>query len=156
MTGAVVVDSVSGLEALIGATLGPSGAVRIDQDRIDAFAEVTGDRQWIHVDVERAASGPFHATIAHGYLTLSLLPALAKDLFRFEGFDAAINYGLDRVRFPAPVRVDTELRATAEVRHVERTPRGARVVIRYTTSNAATGDTVCVADSVALLIGGAQ
>lgn len=156
MTEAVVVDSIGGLEALVGATLGPSRTVRIDQDRIDAFAEVTGDHQWIHVDIDRAASGPFQSTIAHGYLTLSLLPMLAKDLVRFDGFEAAINYGLDRVRFPAPVRVDADLRATAEVQHVERTPRGARAVIRYTTHNATTGDTVCVADSVALLIGGGK
>jgi acyl dehydratase len=149
--------AIRGLEDLVshlGRTLGPSAPVELTQERVDRFADVTGDHQWIHVDVERAAAGPFGGTIAHGYLTLSLLPLLAKDLVRFEDFSAVINYGLDRVRFPAPVRVGSRLRATAEVMSAVSTPRGVRAVVRYTVTDAETEQVSCVADAVSLLVGG--
>jgi acyl dehydratase len=153
---ATVIRGLDDLAARIGQPLGPSGAVEITQERVDRFADVTGDHQWIHVDVERAQAGPYGGTIAHGYLTLSLLPLLAKDVVRFEGFSAVINYGLDRVRFPTPARVGTSMRASAEVLSAEETSRGVRAVVRYTVSDAASDDVTCVAEAVTLLVGSAS
>src|SRR5690349_7216543 len=98
------------LPTLVGQPLGSSEWVSMDQDRIDRFAQATGDEQWIHVDPARAAAGPFGATVAHGYLTLSLLPALAAKAFRVTDGRMGVNYGLNRVRFPAPVPVGSLLR----------------------------------------------
>src|SRR5689334_14368441 len=98
------------LQADVGREIAVSEWVTIDQQRIDRFAEATGDHQWIHVDPERAALGPFGATVAHGFLTLSLLPLLTSEAFRIEGTKMGINYGLNRVRFPNPVRVNSRLR----------------------------------------------
>src|SRR5260221_6054682 len=96
-----------------GAEFGPSSWVEVPQKRIDLFAEATGDHQWIHVDPERAADGPFGTTIAHGYLTLSLIPCLTPKLFTVEGIRMGVNYGVNKVRFPSPVPVGSRLRATA-------------------------------------------
>ncbi|MBT2384108.1 MaoC family dehydratase, partial [Streptomyces sp. ISL-11] len=101
------------LRAAVGEELGPGDWLEVDQKRIDLFAEATGDHQWIHVDAERAAAGPFGTTIAHGYLTLSLLAALVPPLMRAEGARMGINYGLNKVRFPAPVPAGSRLRARA-------------------------------------------
>lgn len=109
----------------IGSTLGPTGWVTITQDQIDAFAEVTGDHQWVHVDVDRAAVGPFGTTIAHGYLTLSMIPLFLKELIQINGAGMGLNYGLDRVRFPAPVKVGSRIRAAGKLTGVERTADGA-------------------------------
>jgi acyl dehydratase len=107
-----IISGVDALQSLVGHEAGCSDWIRIEQQRIDAFAEATGDRQWIHVDVERAArESPYRTTIAHGYLTLSLLPMLFQATLRIDGLRMLVNYGLDRVRFPAPVRVDSRLRA---------------------------------------------
>lgn len=107
-----------GLEAFAqaeGDVLGTSDWMVVEQERIDRFAEATGDHQWIHVDPERAKDGPFGATIAHGFLTLSLLPPLLNSLYRVDNVTMAVNYGLDKVRFMAPVRVDSKVRAIAKV-----------------------------------------
>jgi acyl dehydratase len=98
-----------------GDVLGTSDWMEIDQKRIELFADATGDHQWIHVDAERAAAGPFGATIAHGFLTLSLLPPLLNQLYRVDNVTMAVNYGLEKVRFVAPVRVGSKIRANAKV-----------------------------------------
>src|SRR5436190_80883 len=105
-----IFESLAELHEAVGEHLGYSGWHRIEQSRIDAFADATGDRQWIHVDPERAAHGPFGGTIAHGYLTLSLLPMLVAQIYRVSGVRMGVNYGLNRVRFPAPVPVDSLVR----------------------------------------------
>lgn len=110
------------LSDLVGQTLGPTEPLLVDQDRIDAFAECTLDRQWIHVDRERAAGGPFGTTIAHGYLTLSLLVTLVERLALFPPGFTVINYGLDKLRFPAPLPSGSEISLTASLSKVE--PRG--------------------------------
>ncbi len=110
------------LSDLVGQTLGPTEPLLVDQDRIDAFAECTLDRQWIHVDRERAARGPFGTTIAHGYLTLSLLVTLVERLALFPPGFTVINYGLDKLRFPAPLPSGSEISLTASLSKVE--PRG--------------------------------
>jgi len=107
------------LKALAGADLGHTGWLEITQDRINAFADATGDHQWIHVDRERAAAGPFGRTIAHGYLTLSLVIPLINELVDVKGVSMGINYGLNKVRFPAPVPVGAKVRLAAQLGAVE-------------------------------------
>ncbi len=101
---------LAGLQPLVGQEIGLSDWVPVDQRRIDLFAESTGDRQWIHVDAERAAAGPFGATVAHGFLTLSLLAELGESAFAIDDVVMGVNYGLDRVRFPAPVKAGSRVR----------------------------------------------
>src|SRR5438132_13074473 len=105
------VMGLEGVRALAGQDLGTGDWLEITQERINAFADATDDHQWIHVDVERAKNGPFGATIAHGFLTLSLIPGLSRGTTRVEGIRMAINYGLNRVRFPTPVRAGSRVRA---------------------------------------------
>jgi acyl dehydratase len=109
------VDGLAGLAALAGQNLGASEWLEITQDRIDRFAEATNDHQWIHVDPQRARTGPFGTTIAHGYLTLSLVIPMWTELLRIESVGMAVNYGLNRVRFPAPVPVGSKIRLAASV-----------------------------------------
>ncbi len=120
------------LATAVGEHLGYSDWVTIDQQRIDAFAEATGDRQWIHVDPLRAAEGPFGATVAHGYLTLSLVPALVASLVEYSGWSVKINYGSNKVRFPQPVLVGSRVRAGVEIAAVTVVPAGAQVTIKVT------------------------
>lgn len=110
-----VYDGVEGFATAEGDVLGTSDWLVVDQDRIDKFADATGDHQWIHVDAECAADGPFGATIAHGFLTLSLLPPLLNQLYRVDNVTMAVNYGLEKVRFMTPVRVDSKIRLSAKV-----------------------------------------
>jgi len=114
-----VIETVDGLRSLTGTSLGPSQWVTVDQARIDAFANATEDRQWIHIDPERARTGPFGVTIAHGYLTLSLLIPMWMELLEVRQAGAIVNYGLGKVRFPAPVPVGSRLRAKATIVAVE-------------------------------------
>lgn len=124
------IHGVDELKAMAGRHLGYSDYVVVDQERIDLFADATGDHQWIHVDVERAAKGPFHTTIAHGYLTLSLIPLLLPQVLRVEGGVAfGVNYGCNKVRFPAPVPAGSELRLGASVASVEEVDGGVQVVL---------------------------
>ncbi len=125
----------------------------IDQDRIDAFAEATEDRQWIHVDSERAASGPFGATIAHGYLTLSLIPRLTEGLLEVGGAAMAINYGLDRVRFLQPVTAGSRVRASSTITSAESSPQGTRAGMTVTIEIEGSPRPALVADSIALFVG---
>jgi len=120
------------LTAAVGEHLGHSDWVLVDQARIDAFAEATGDHQWIHVDPERAAAGPFGTTIAHGYLTLALVPVLVGSLVDYAGWRAKINYGSNKVRFPRPVPVDSRVRAGVEVAAVTPVEAGLQVAMRVT------------------------
>ena len=131
----------------VGDVFGPSSWIEIPQSKIDAFAEATGDHQWIHVDPERAAAGPFGTTIGHGYLTLSLLPVASYEVVPRQG-GMAINYGLNRVRFPAPVPVDSRLRATFEVKEVEEIAGGGQVTMTATVEREGGDKPVCVADLV--------
>jgi acyl dehydratase len=130
-----------------GDVFGPSSWIEIPQERIDAFAEATEDRQWIHVDPERAAEGPFGTTIAHGYLTLSLLPAASYEVVPRQG-GMAINYGLNRVRFPAPVPVGSRVRATFEVVELDEQEWGGQATMRATVEREGGDKPVCVADVV--------
>src|SRR5882757_4809548 len=127
-----IFTSAEELRAGIGEQLGYSDWLEVDQKPIDLFAEATGDHQWIHVDPEKAAAGPFGTTIAHGYLTLSLLPALVPQVMRVEGVKMGVNYGTNKVRFPAPVPVGSRLRATAVLTEVTETGGGVQVTASVT------------------------
>ena len=123
--------SADELRAAIGEEIGPSDPIVIDQARIDAFAEATGDHQWIHVDPARAADGPFGTTIAHGFLTLSLVPLFGANLYSLDFGSSKINYGADKIRFPAPVPVDSSLTATATFTDVKEGSSGLTVGLMY-------------------------
>jgi acyl dehydratase len=146
-----VFTSVDELTAAVGSQFGPGDWRKIEQDRVDAFAAATDDPQWIHIDPRRAAAGPFGGTIAHGYLTLSLLPSLMRELYEVRGLRMAVNYGLNKVRFPAPVRVGTSIRATATVASVEPVDGGVQVVMSVTVESDGGGKPVCVAETVGRL-----
>ena len=133
-----------------GQHLGHSGWITVDQARIDTFAEATGDHQWIHVDPEAAAAGPFGATIAHGYLTLALTNLLLPQIVRVEGISMGVNYGVNRVRFPRPVLVGSRLRASATLTSAEELPGGSGVqtVITITVEMEGQAKPACVVESV--------
>ena len=123
------IRGIDGLKARVGEHLGHSDYLEITQDRVNRFADATGDHQWIHVDVERATrESPFGGPIAHGYLTLSLAPALLPQILRVEGVTMGVNYGANKVRFPSPVPVGSKLRAGASVASVEDVGDGAAQV----------------------------
>ncbi|MEU6659212.1 MaoC family dehydratase [Streptomyces sp. NPDC046821] len=143
-----VFRSVDELRAAEGELLGPTDWVEIEQKRIDQFADATGDHQWIHVDPERAKDGPFGTTIAHGYLTLSLLPLFGPQLITVEGMKLGVNYGTNKVRFPAPVPVGSRLRSTAKISLVEDVPGGVQVSVVFTVEREGGDKPVCVAESV--------
>ncbi len=131
----------------VGDVYGPSSWIEIPQERIDGFAEATGDDQWIHVDPERAKDGPFGTTIAHGYLTLSLLPVASYEVVPRQG-GMAINYGLNKVRFPAPVPVGSRVRATFEVVGVDEQDWGGQATMQATVERDGGDKPVCVAEVV--------
>jgi acyl dehydratase len=137
------------LPPLVGTVLGSSDWLTIDQARVDQFAAVTGDDQWIHVDPVRAAAGPFGTTIAHGHLTLSLLPVMVRTAFKVGEVRMTVNYGLNRVRFPAPMPVGSRLRGHFKLLTFEPIPGGAQVVVEVTTEREGHLKPVCVAESVA-------
>jgi acyl dehydratase len=126
------IDGVDELEAFVGRHLGYSDWIVVDQERINRFADATGDHQWIHVDPVRAAEGPFKTTIAHGYLTLSMVPLLLGQVVRVQGVAMGVNYGCNKVRFPAPVPVDSELRLGATLASVEEVAGGVQVAVDVT------------------------
>ncbi|AEW93281.1 MULTISPECIES: MaoC family dehydratase [Streptomycetaceae] len=144
-----VFASVEELRAAVGEDLGPSPWLPVEQKRVDLFAEATGDHQWIHVDPEKAARGPFGGTIAHGYLTLSLIPALMPELMRVEGVRMGVNYGVNKVRFPAPVPVGSHLRASARISEVTEVDGGVQLVTQVTIEREGGTKPVCVAETVA-------
>jgi len=142
-------STIAELDAAVGDELGVSDWLVLDQAMIDAFAEVTGDRQWIHVDAERAAKGPFGGTIAHGYLTLSLLPQFRPDIFDIVDTRMSLNYGLNKVRFPSTVPAGSRVRASARLAAVEhRGPAEADVVVEYRVEVEGAPKPACVAESV--------
>ena len=132
-----------------GAEFGPSSWIDVSQERIDSFAETTGDHQWIHVDRERAASGPFGTTIGHGYLTLSLLPVMSYEVVpRQEGGGMSVNYGLNRVRFPAPVPSGSRVRGMFHVDAVDEFDGGFQATMTATIEREGGDKPVCVAELV--------
>src|SRR5690349_7970662 len=137
------------LRAAVGEQLGWTDWLQVDQKRVDAFADATGDHQWIHVDPERAAKGPFGKTIAHGFMTLALLPRLQHQMYTVNGIKLAINYGLNKVRFPAPVPVGSRVRAKSSLVDVEDLGNGATQATVSTTVEVEGSDKpACVAESV--------
>jgi len=143
-----ILDGPAGLAESVGATFGPGEWLAVEQARIDLFAEATGDDQWIHVDPARAADGPFGGTIAHGYLTLSLTNWFLPRLVEVRGFSSGVNYGVDRVRFPAAVPVGSRLRASAELLAADEVPGGVQTTMRITVECDATERPVCVVDAL--------
>jgi acyl dehydratase len=139
------------LKALLGSEIGTSDWLTIDQGRIDQFAAVTGDDQWIHVDPKRAAAGMFGSTVAHGFLTLSLLPFFIRSSHKLEGARLSVNYGLNRVRFPSPVPVNSRLRAHFKLLSFEPIEGGVQIVTEVTVEREGQGKPVCVAESVGRL-----
>lgn len=137
----------------VGEELGASDWLEIDQERVDVFAEATGDHQWIHVDVERAKEGPFGVTIAHGYLTLSLIPQFTPQIFSLETPGPKLNYGVNKVRFPNPVKVGSRIRATATIAGLTDVPAGKQMVTRYVIKIEGEDKPACVAETVVLLLG---
>jgi acyl dehydratase len=136
------------LAALVGQPLGSSDWVHIDQERINRFAEATGDHQWIHVDIERARAGPFGAPIAHGFLTLSLLPMLFESGFAVADVKMGVNYGMNRVRFINPVKVGSRLRAHFKLLSYEPLEGGAQLTVEATIEIEGQAKPACVAESV--------
>ncbi len=123
--------SVDQLQERVGQELGVSEPFRIGQDRIDTFADATEDHQWIHVDPERARSGPFGGPIAHGYLTLSLIPHLLAQAFKVTGVRMGVNYGLNRLRFPSPVPAESSVQATFRLNDVKQVEGGVQVLVGF-------------------------
>lgn len=141
-----VIQRLGDLQQRVGQELGVGDWLQVDQARIDQFAQATGDHQWIHVDPVRAAQGPFGTTIAHGYLTLSLLPELLASSFTIADSPMGVNYGLNRVRFPAPVPVGSRLRARAVLQQFELLPGGgAQLTLDVTIEREGHDKPVCVA-----------
>jgi len=136
------------LQSLVGQELGSSDWIQLDQHRIDLFADATGDHQWIHVDPRRAAEGPFGATVAHGFLTLSLLPEMSASAFVIEGSRMGVNYGLNRVRFPSPVPVGSRLRGHFKLLSWEAVEGGVQMVLEVTMEREGSAKPVCVAESI--------
>jgi acyl dehydratase len=144
----LLATSVAELQEHVGGELGVSGWCLVTQDQVDAFAEITGDHQWIHTDPVRAAAGPFGGTIAHGYYILSLATALLDQVVSFDGFELTVNYGLDRLRFPAPLFVGDSVRLRVNLSGVEEIACGATLSLRLTFESSRAGKPVCVADAV--------
>ena len=147
-----VYDGIAGFEAHVGQHLGYSDWRQVTQKEIDLFAEATGDHQWIHVDREKAANGPYGKTIAHGYLTLSLVPVLVQQIYRVTGLSMQVNYGVDKLRFPAPVPVDSRIRAGAELLKMERDDKCGRATVRVTVEVEGSDRPACVVDTIAAMV----
>ena len=142
---ATVANGVEGIRALpLGESLGQSDLYEITQEAVDKFADATGDHQWIHIDPERAKDGPFGGTIAHGYLTLSLVPRLLPEILEITGFSLVVNYGCEKVRFPSPVRVGSKVRATAVLDEVTEIQGGLQLAITMTIAVEGAAKPACV------------
>ena len=147
-----VFNGIDELKQAVGEHLGHSDWHTVTQEKVDLFADATGDHQWIHVDPERAKAGPFGGTIAHGYLTLSLLPMLNQQIYRIDGLTMGINYGTNKVRFPSPVPVGSRVRAGTEILEVNPNAQGAQAVVRTTIEVEGGEKPACVAESVVVLV----
>lgn len=141
-------NNLDEFRALVGEEIGTSEWMTITQEQINQFADATGDHQWIHVDPERAAAGPFGTTIAHGYLTLSVLPALSKSIYQVEGLAMGVNYGANKVRFPAPVPVNSRIRATASLMEVSDVQIGAQFTIKFVIELEGSEKPACIAEVI--------
>ncbi|MFM9853368.1 MAG: MaoC family dehydratase [Sphingomonadaceae bacterium] len=143
-----VFETPAALISSEGTSLGPTDWLLIDQSRVDGFADVTGDHQWIHVDPERAKDGPFGGTIAHGYLTMSLVNYFLPDLIEVRGFTHAVNVGTDRLRFLSPVKVGSRIRGVGEIVTVEEIKGAIQSVVRVTVEIEASDKPACVVDTI--------
>jgi acyl dehydratase len=144
----LTLNGLDEVKSRVGEELGVSDWHEVTQEDIDRFAEVTGDDYWIHIDTERAKDGPFGGTIAHGYYTLSLAPMFSYRLFSFSGFAFGVNYGLNRVRFPAPMPVGGKVRMRAKLAAVDEIPGGAQITTELTFEHEGGDKPVCVAESL--------
>ena len=141
-------EKLADLAPLVGQELGVTDWMTIDQARIQQFADATGDQQWIHTDPARAAAGPFKTTIAHGFLTLSLLPKFYGEAYKVADVKMGVNYGLNKVRFPAPVPVDSRLRARFKLQSFELIAGGAQLCVEVSVEREGSDKPVCVAESL--------
>ncbi len=143
-----IVQGIAGLQEKVGQHLGYSDWIEITQEQVNLFADATGDHQWIHVDPERAKSGPFGGPIAHGYLTLSLGPRLMPEILAVQGISMGVNYGAGKVRFPSPVPVGSKLRLGAELLSVDEVTGGAQVTMLFTFEVEGAPKPSCVAEII--------
>src|SRR6476619_3075941 len=141
-------ETIAEMAQLVGQEIGLSEWITVTQERIQLFAEATNDHQWIHIDVERAKAGPFGTTVAHGFLTLSLLPEMAASAFEIDGSRMGVNYGLNRVRFTSPVPVNSRLRGRFKLLSYEPIEGGAQMVMEVTMEREGAPKPVCVAESI--------
>jgi acyl dehydratase len=148
-----VFESLDEFKAAKGEPLGPSEWITVTQDQINGFADSTHDHQWIHTDPERAKTGPFGTVIAHGYLTLSLLPAFIESLYEIRGLKMGVNYGANKIRFPDPVPVDSRLRATATLKETTDIPIGTQAVIEFVVEREGGAKPACIAEVVYVMAG---
>jgi len=147
-----VFSGIEELQAAVGTHLGHSEWHEVTQDQVNQFADATGDHQWIHLDVERAAAGPFGGTIAHGFLTLSLLPMLAAEVYRLDGVKMGVNYGADKLRFPSPVPVGSRVRAGVELTAVTPNSLGFQVATHVVIEREGGDKPACVVDMLAVVV----
>ncbi|MER7606797.1 MaoC family dehydratase [Nocardioides sp. NPDC127503] len=145
-------NGIEELQGAVGTHLGHSEWHTVDQKQIDLFADATGDHQWIHVDAEKAEAGPFGTTVAHGFLTLSLLPMLAAQVYRLEGVKMGVNYGANKLRFPSPVPVESRVRAGVELLAVTPSSLGYQVATRVTIERDGGDKPACVVESLAVVV----
>lgn len=147
-----VINGAAELEQLVGQELGASEWVLVDQERVNLFADATGDHQWIHIDEEKAKDGPFGGTIAHGFLTLSLLPLLGSQVTDVTGMKMKINYGLNKVRFPNPVKVGSKVRDVVTLKEVTRKDSGIQVVMNHVIEIEGQDRPAAIAEAVSLMV----
>jgi acyl dehydratase len=147
-----VFNGVAEIEAAVGSHLGWSEWHEVTQDQVQPFADATGDHQWIHLDVDKAKEGPFGGTIAHGFLTLSLLPMLVAEVYRIEGVRMGVNYGADRLRFPSPVPVGSRVRAGVDLASVTPSAMGFQIASRVTIECEGSEKPACVVDMLAVVV----
>lgn len=147
-----IFHGLTDLRAAVGRHVGWSDWHRITQERVNAFGETTGDMQWIHTDPERAAAGPFGTTIAHGFLSLSILPLLVTEVYRVDGVSMFVNYGMNRVRFPAPVPVGSSIRGGFELVDLRTASTGEQLTMRMTVETDVSDKPACVAELLSLVV----
>ncbi|HSK22967.1 MAG TPA: MaoC family dehydratase [Egicoccus sp.] len=145
MSDMTVVEGIDGLRGLVGSQVGSTDWMEVTQEQVNRFADATGDHQWIHVDAERAAGSPFGGTIAHGFLTLALIPVVLTSVLDVRGFAMGVNYGLDKVRFPAPVPVGAKLRGSVAVDEVSEVAGGVQTAYTITFEIDGAAKPACVA-----------
>ncbi|SMX83651.1 Acyl dehydratase [Brevibacterium sp. 239c] len=145
-------NGIDEITSLVGTELGSSEWTTIDQEAINTFADVTDDHQWIHIDEQRAADGPYGSTIVHGFFTLSLIPKFSSEIFTIEGVSIRVNYGLNKVRFAQPVPVGSRLRGTVSVNEVIPGDKGTQVILKHVIEIEGEDRPACIAEVVTLLV----